>query len=71
MSYISAQPRGNTKCVDTAKAIGAKICVLHHHDPKHDDAKLDQMYIESLRYAKEIQFAGELQMAIEGKVWNL
>jgi ribonuclease BN (tRNA processing enzyme) len=60
-----------THCVNTAKEIGAKIVVLHHHDPKHNDDFLDKMHIEAVDYANASGFVGQVEMAKEGQVWVL
>ena len=58
-------------CVEQAKATNAKRCVIHHHDPRHDDTKLAAMEADAIAYAKEIGYTGIVEFAREGQVWEL
>jgi len=43
-----------------------EIVVMTHHDPNHDDAFIDHMYVRSLDYAKTKDLNSRLIMACEG-----
>lgn len=58
-------------CVDHALACGSKWCVIHHFDPRHNDAKLALMEADAVAYGKEIGYAGVVEFAREGIVWEL
>lgn len=58
-------------CVDQAKACGAKHLVIHHHDPRHDDAKIADMERQTVQYAVGVGYTGSMEFAKEGAVWEV
>ena len=60
-----------SRCVETAQACGAKLVVVHHHDPKHDDNKVALMENEATLYAADRGYTGKVEFAREGMVWEL
>ncbi len=56
-------------CVEQAKACGAKRCVVHHFDPRHDDTKLAIMEADAIAYGIEIGYEGIVEFAREGIIW--
>jgi phosphoribosyl 1,2-cyclic phosphodiesterase len=54
-------------CVDQAKACGAKLLIVHHHDPDNDDNTLRKMEQECKAYADKLL----VQFAMEGETWEL
>lgn len=58
-------------CVDQAVACQAKHCVISHLDPRHDDAKVAEMELDAIQYAKEIEYTGAVEFAREGTVWEV
>jgi len=62
-------------CVDDAVALaikaGARKLVLFHHDPDHDDAKIDQMVAHGRQLVVEARSALQVVGAREGEVIQL
>lgn len=58
-------------CVDQAKACGAKHLVVHHHDPRRDDDKVDAMEGDAIIHALDIGYDGQVEFAREGAVWTV
>jgi len=62
-------------CVDDAVALaleaGSRELVLFHHDPDHDDAKIDQMVTHGRKLAAEAKSALQVVGAREGEVIKL
>lgn len=58
-------------CVEQAKACGAKRCVIHHHDPRHDDTQVAAMEADAIAYAVEIGYTGIVEFAREGQSWEV
>ena len=58
-------------CVEQAQDTGADFCLIHHHDPKHDDAKLREMEARAQDYAGQAGFKGRVEFAREGNVYDL
>lgn len=58
-------------CVEQAKDAGAKRCLIHHHDPKHDDVTLQEMENRAGAHAIVSGYAGEVAFAREGAVYTL
>ena len=58
-------------CIDQAKDAEAKMCLVHHHDPKHDDIKLGDAEIDAGFYAEKIGYAGTVRFSREGVFHDL
>jgi ribonuclease BN (tRNA processing enzyme) len=58
-------------CVEEAMGVKAKLLIIHHHDPKHDDDKLREMEADAQRYALDLGYTGTVQMAREGTTWSV
>jgi len=58
-------------CIDQAKDADAKFCLIHHHDPKHDDRKLGDAEIEAGFYAEKVGYTGTVEFSREGRVYDL
>ena len=58
-------------CIEQAKDSDAKFCLIHHHDPKHDDDKLREMEAHAQDYALGAMFRGRVDFAREGNVYDL
>lgn len=58
----------NVTGIEIAKRAGVKHLYLFHHDPMHDDERLDQVQIESRRYAEHYRpdIPLEVTMAYDG-----
>lgn len=54
--------------VQVAKEADVKKLVLFHHDPEHNDKKLEKIYTDSLNYAEKINYEGQIFLAQEEKV---
>lgn len=57
--------------VDIAQAAGVKALVLTHHDPNHDDTKLDEIKARAEDYAKKRAPNLEVIMARDGLKLNI
>ena len=58
-------------CIEQATACEAKRLVVHHFDPGHDDAKIDEMAKTAADYQAEVGYDGAVDFAQEGKVWEV
>jgi phosphoribosyl 1,2-cyclic phosphodiesterase len=57
--------------LDLARSAGVKRMALFHHDPTHDDAKLDERLVESLALISSRKLSIECFAAKEGQVVEL
>lgn len=52
--------------LDLANKSNIKEVILTHHDPDHNDTKLDEISDHAKKYSKDIGFSGKVTMAQEG-----
>lgn len=58
-------------CIEQAKDAEALYCLVHHHDPKHDDDKLREMEANAQDYASGALYKGRIEFAREGNVYEV
>jgi len=57
-------------CIEQAKDAGARMCLIHHHNHKHDDATLTGMEQGAKEYATTVGYEGRVAFAREGEVYE-
>ena len=58
-------------CIEQAQECKAKHLIIHHHDPKHDDATVAGMEVDAVAYSDTLLFPKCVEFAREGTTWEI